>query len=321
MGWERHSVVERLHFVYENTFFWGIDAKIVFFFMVIIALGISAILTWVLRDIKLNEDRNLGEVRMEEVEGVTRSLYNRIASSRSLVIYYDDEEDVFHKYTKIKRFDILNYDDSNYKSIRELHGINVSGKPTQYVSYCESTEYKVSFNDTKILAYDIASGKKLKVECCHADMDEKLNTHSFRIMFDKPLEPGHIFQIVFYIEFPHELDCLSQTKEIMTLSLVRIRKRIENVTFYVMLNFNPELVYLYSYNANKKKMQIIPQHSESVREGKCTSQILGMRDDILKNFPIDRSVQLYIAGMDVQKPKDSMYIIEYSCSHSLKKKG
>ena len=195
-----------------------------------------------------------------------------------------------------------------------FRSINASGKATKYIPYCESTEYKVSFNNIKILAYDIVSGKKLKVECCHADADEKLNTHSFRIMFDKPLEPNHIFQIIFYIEFPHELDCLSQTKEIMTLSLVRIRKKIENISFYILLNFNPELVYLYSYNDKNKKMKNIPQPNEIVREGKCSAQVLGIREDILDNFPIDKEVSFYIAGMDIQKPKDSMYIVEYSCS-------
>lgn len=297
-------------FIFENTFFLGKSPIIVFIGIVIVSIMLSAILTWLLKDFKIDSDKDLGNVAIDD--GVKRSLFNRIGSSRSLVVYFNDEVDTFHKYTKIKRYDILNYADSNYRSIRELHGINASRKPTKYVPYCESTEYKVSFNDIKIIAYDIASGKKLKVECCHADKDEKLNTHSFRILFDKPLEPNHIFQIAFYIEFPNELDCLSQTKEIMTLSLVRVKKRIENVSFYIMLNFNPELVYLYSYSTKKEKLKIIPQHGESVREGRCSTKILGIREDILNNFPINKNLNFYIVGMDIQKPKESMYIIEYS---------
>lgn len=78
---------------------------------------------------------------MDNDDGVKSRLIDRIGSSRSLLIYYHDEVDVKHKYTQIKRYDILDYRQSDYKSIREFHGINAYNEPTLYIPYSESTEY------------------------------------------------------------------------------------------------------------------------------------------------------------------------------------
>lgn len=283
------------------------------YFIITIAISIvlSGVLTFILRDVKFSDIPKF--IELQKDDRIKRHLLNRIGSSRSLEVYYDDEIDNMHKYTQVKRYDILDYNDKNYKSIRELYGINVSRKATLYIQYSESTEYKVSFDEINIIAYDIVSGKKLKVECCHADSDEKLNTHNFRIMFDKPLKPNQIFQIVYYIEFPHELECLSQTKEIMSLSLVRIKKKVENVSFYVLLNFRPDSVCFYSFNKKGQKIELLPQHNEDVKEAKCSSETLGIREDILNNFPIDSTKIFNIMGINVSKPKCSMFLIEYLC--------
>ena len=297
-------------FLEKNPFI--IEHSIGYFVVsILISIVISAVLTFILKDIKFSDTPKF--IELQKDDKIKRHLMNRIGSSRSLEVYFEDEIDTMHKYTNVKRYDILDYDDKNYKSIRELYGINVSRKATLYIQYSESTEYKVSFNDIKIIAYDIVSGKKLKVECCHAAPDEKLNTHNFRVVFDKPLKPNQLFQIVYYIEFPHELECLSQTKEIMSLSLVRIKKKIENVSFYVLLNFKPDAVCFYSFFKKGRKIELLPQLNEDVREAKCSSETLGIREDILNKFPIDSKKIFNIVGINISKPKCSMFLIEYSC--------
>lgn len=297
-------------FIFGNIAFLGDKPIISFVILIAISIVLSLIITFLLKDVKKNVEDDFETCDNNEIK---RTLLNRIGSSRSLEVYYDDEIDKRHKYSIIKRFDILDYSGSaNFKSIRELKGINSSNKITTYIPYSESTEYKLSFNDIKIIAYDVSSGKKLKVECCHANPDEKLYTHSFRIMFDQPLKPNHIFQIAYYIEIPHELECLSVRKEIMSMSLVRIKKKVENMQFYIMLNFNPSSMGYYSYNKKKRCFKTTSNQNDVVRESKISSNELGIRDDILSKFPIDTNKLYYKIGMDVPTPSDSMYVIEYS---------
>ena len=293
--------------------FFGGEASSYFVIMGVFSFVLAFLISMLLKNLKIENDENVGSVA--PTDGITRSLFNRIGSSRSLAIYYSDEVDSAHKYSSFKRYDILDYDDNHYRSIRIVEGMNASKETTVSIPYCESTEYKVGFNDITILAYDVSSGKKLKVECCHADPHEKLNTHSFRVVFDKPLEPHQHFHIAYYVSFPHELDCLSQTKEIMSISLVRIKRRIERLSFSVFLNFRPEYVRLYSYEKSKKKETIIPEQ-RAVYESKCSSNTIALREDILDKFPIDKDKMFSVAGLEIPNPKSSMYIIEYSCSPS-----
>lgn len=299
-------------FIFEDTSFLGEKPGICFVIFILISLVLSLVITFLLKDVKKSENITV-DCSTCDTEEIKKRLINRIGSSRSLDIYYEDDIDNWHKYSTVKRYDILDYNCSNYKSIRELHGINASKKTTLYIPYCESTEYKISFNEIKVMAYDISTGKKLKVECCYANPDEKLNTHSFKIYFDKPLKPNQIFHIAYYIEFPHELDCLSSIKEIMSLSLVRIKKRIGNIEFCVMLSFEPASVCYYSYDKNNKNIEILSNQNCMVRETRFCSQEVDIRDDILSKFPIDRTETFYKIGVDVPNPKESMYIIEYSC--------
>lgn len=281
-----------------------------FILSIIISIIISAIFTFYLKRYKISDSTNIDN--MDNDDGVKSRLIDRIGSSRSLQIYYHDEVDVKHKYTQIKRYDVLDYSQSDYKSIRELHGINTSKESTLYIPYSESTEYKVSFKDIKIIAYDMATGQELKVECCHANMNKKLNTHNFRILFNKPLKPNQIFQIVYYIECPRELECLNATDEIMSLSLVRIKKKIENVSFYILLDSKPSSTCMYSYDYNSKTALLMPELNEDVRVTKCTQDSIGIRNDILTKFPIDTTKDYYLQGANITKPNKSMYIIEYS---------
>ena len=293
--------------------FFGGKASTYFIIIAIFSFMLALLITMLLKNLKLENDENIGSVA--PTDGITRSLFNRIGSSRSLAIYYSDEMDTAHKYSSIKRYDILDYDDNHYRSIRILEGMNASKEATLSIPYCESTEYKVGFNDIIILAYDVSSGKQLKVECCHADPNEKLNTHSFRIVFSKPLEPHQHFNIAYFVSFPHELDCLSQTKEIMSISLVRIKRKVGRLSFNVFLNFKPEYVRLYSYDKSKKKETIIPEQ-RAVYESTCSSNVIALREDILNKFPIDKNKTFSVAGLEIPNPKSSMYIIEYSCSPS-----
>lgn len=242
---------------------------------------------------------------------VVKQMFNRIGSSRSLM-RYKDMEDNNHKYSNISRFDILDYNCANYQSIRVFHGTNISKSISSYLPYCESTEFRIGFDDITIVAYDMLTGRKLKVECANDSSKEKLCTHCFRINFEKPLKPGESFHICYYISFPYELHCLSQEKEIMSISLVRLKKKpIDNLFFSILLNFEPSLVRFFSYNKNNEKSQTLHSNEKLRKTGlsSCLSDIIS--ENILRKLPIDLNQEFYEMGINIPKAKQSMYIIEY----------
>ena len=241
---------------------------------------------------------------------IIEQMNNRIGSSRSL-IKYKDMIDNKHKYLSISRYDVLDYTSANYQSIRIFHGTNVSHSTSTDLPYCESTEYKISFNEITVEAYDILSGKKLKVECANNSPNEKLCTHRFRINFERPLQPNESFHILCYISFPHELSCLSQDKEIMSISLVRIKKKpVNNLSFSVLLNYEPSLVRFFSYNANSDKAKTL-HTNEVVKKESIENCLTGINKNILSLLPINIKQEFYTIGINISKAKESIYLIEY----------
>ncbi len=287
-----------------------------FFIISIISFICSLIIALLLRHFQIpNKDSVYHELNkpkdMKNPENVIiEQMYNRVGSSRSL-IRYKDMEDSKHKYSVLNRFDILDYNCANYQSIRVFHGTNASKSVSAYLPYCESTEYRISFNSIIIEAYNILTGKKLKIECANNSPDEKLCTHRFKINFDKPLQSGESFHILYYISFPHELSCLSQDKEIMSISLVRIKKKpIENLSFSIMLNYEPSLVRFFSYNEHSEKSKTL-HSNEAVKKYRLADCINDVNETILKKLPIDINQEFYKTGINISKAKQTMYIIEY----------
>ena len=102
--------------------------------------------------------------------------------------------DAVHHYTKIYRQDLLDYSTGNFVSIRRLCGYNASDRLSAFLPYSESSEQKLPFSDTDLVALDFASGDDLVVEPFH-DPDDMAFTHAFKIYFPSPLAPGAAFDI------------------------------------------------------------------------------------------------------------------------------
>lgn len=148
-----------------------------------------------------------------------------------------------HHYELIFRQDMLDYDTGDFYSLRRLRGRNVSQRPTSWVPYRESSENQFTFADADVTAFDYETRAPLDVdpELKH----QKSHTHAFRIHFARPIEPGEPFDVVYNIRLPGELNELRHESEVMSISLVRVAKRLGELIFNVVANFKPTAAAAY----------------------------------------------------------------------------
>jgi SIR2-like domain len=167
-------------------------------------------------------------------------LVSRLGTGLSLQVN-TDHLDTAHSYSLIERTDLLDYMSGNFVSIRRLTGVNESERLSSYLVYSESSERKLRFDQTDVQAFDTGLRKPLLVEP-FAERSEMMFTHAFKVFFAKPISPGESFDIVYRITLPGELDVLSPQNEIMSISLSRITRTVEKLSFNVCLSFRPRTV-------------------------------------------------------------------------------
>jgi NAD-dependent SIR2 family protein deacetylase len=164
-------------------------------------------------------------------------LVSRLGTGLSLQVN-PDHVDSTHRYLSIERTDLLDYESGNFVSLRRLHGTNLSERLSSYVVYSESSEKKLSFSQTDVRAYDVSTREPLAVEPFN-EKSEMMFTHAFKIFFPNPISPEEEFDLVYRITLPGELQVLSSKNEIMSISLSRIARQVEQLRFSVCLNFRP----------------------------------------------------------------------------------
>lgn len=169
-------------------------------------------------------------------------IVSRLGTGLSLG-FEDAAVDRVHKYSLLRRTDLLDYRSGDFVTIRRLKGFNTSDAISSYLLYCESTERKCTFAETETIAFDFVSQQPLLVEPTEG-FTKRLFTHTFRIYFPRPIAPGQEFDIVYKLKLPGELAELSQVDEMMSLSLVRIEQPVSRVEFNVVLNFQPRGVMI-----------------------------------------------------------------------------
>ena len=182
---------------------------------------------------------------IEDTSDIFNILNHRIGSQISTRTLDEKEYDNIHKFMLIFRQDLLKYDNRNYFSFRELRGVNVGKSVSSYLVYTESTDIPISFNDIKINARNNLNGKALVVECLHSVTEKRLQ-HTFKINFDQPIAQNQFFDISYSIEILNEMDFYDKTKEIQSISLVRIKQPISILKFNVCLDFEPRAVKVYA---------------------------------------------------------------------------
>jgi len=210
-------------------------------FITVIATGILVAVIWARHEATPKGKRIL-------------DISERVGSLQSM---NDIHSDNYHKFTYIKRQDLLDYkviqrNDSqtssgrDFVSIRVLEGYNTYKNPTDGIVYLECSEYKAYYQEIKIVAYDMITKKELKVEFLGLNKDKKHTSFPFKIYFSKPLKQRETFKIAFSITLKNELEVLTDDDEIMSICLLRYKKGIEKLDFNVCLDFEPQVVNVLS---------------------------------------------------------------------------
>lgn len=210
--------------------------------------------------------------------------------------------DETHIYLKIFRQDLLDYKSGDFYSLRRIKIKNATNEDSPFMIYSESTENKCRFRDTHVKAYGFRTKKPLLVESFE-DPNKPMLTHAFRIYFPKPLKPDETFELIFTIKMPGELKKLSKNKEVMSISLTRIKKGVEKLEFNVCLNFKPSKYYIEYVNVNFRKL--------SFNDVLPTLDKYKPKYWFEKKYRIKWSSRPYIISWNCANPSEKGYFINY----------
>jgi len=229
---------------------------------------------------------------------------DRIGSMKSLDINNDISIDNTHEYLLIHRQDYLDCNEGHYYSVRHLTGINTTNQLSDSLVYSESTEYKISYKDIKIEAYNYKTKEQLVIKSLK-DEQKPTSTHIFKIHFHKPIDKNEQFDIVYSIFLPNELKCLNSQDEVMSISLIRIKKKVHNLIFNLCLDFNPTLVKVYSLKDLDNKYKLLKNNTK-------INKFNISKDEFKQfNFGISWSKEPYIINWSKKNPTDKLYVLQY----------
>lgn len=139
------------------------------------------------------------------------------------------------------------------------------------------------------------------VECLHSTTEKRLQ-HTFKINFDNPIKPNGKFDVSYSIIIPNELSVYDKTKEIQSISLVRIKQPIEKLNFNICLNFEPRAVKTYSKKLNNSITEIYGAQLKKYIPDTNLQEYYNIEWD---NFTP------YIIELNVENPTDDQYIIQF----------
>ena len=225
----------------------------------------------------------------------------RLGTGLSLQVNKDHVDRVHH-YDLLWRQDLLDYNTGDFYSVRRLQGTNVSTQLSIGLLYSESSEQKISFEQTGIEALDVESQEPLEVEPIDRG-GELAFTHPFFIRFPTPIVPGGHFDVVYAIRLPGELDVLNQDSEIMSVSLARITQGVDTLTFNVALNFEPSWIEARCLSDSGEQIACdgTPPFVDQFTPGEWFEE----------HFDIDWTSAPYIIRWSIQSPSSDLYIIHY----------
>lgn len=247
------------------------------------------------------EKKQIPNDAQNRINEINKKITDRIGVLKSSEKPDKDLMDSQHSISLFERIDILDYSNDDYMSYRVINGKNDSKSISPFLKYKESTDSKTSAKELIVEAYDLKTGKELKVE--FEEKEQKVYVHKFKIMFTTPLKPQQEFSIIYFIKIPNELSQLSDNEEMMSISLNRFEKKIEKLSFGVYLDFIPAQIETFLRNQNSEA-EIIDASPELVMTEKVTT------DERFNKFVDNISTKSKIM-LDVEKPKKETYVIYY----------
>ena len=237
-----------------------------------------------------------------ELSRLKSVLSQRIGTKFSFEVIDEKLIDRRHRYALLEREDFLSYEDGNYLSVRRIVGHNNSRLVSGGLIYCESTEYKISFEECEVVAFDTKTKEVLFVEPV-TDTGYPLITHAFKIHFPSPIKRGEKFDITYRIFFPNEIRILDPQREIMSISLRRIKFPVGLLKFRVSLDFFP--ITTKAFERVGSKYYVHQSSRLSVSEYSGTENEIR---SFLSNIPTGLKSTI---TLEVNKPNADMYIVEY----------
>ena len=279
--------------------FWGIYDFSGIGVIGIIILGVICLVLILFKAVfdkiyKTNDD----QLRVDELNN---KITNRIGVLKSSEKPDKELMDSFHRISLIERVDILDYSTNDYLSYRIIKGVNVSKRNSPFLKYKESTDSKTSSDQLVLRAYDLKTGKELKIE--FEEKTQKVYVHKFKIMFTTPINNNEEFSIIYFMKIPNELGQLSDNEEMMSISLNRFENKIDKLKFGIYLNFVPSIVEPF------------------IRDVDGSAGLLDIKPDILETneIEIDERFRQYLdkieikskISIDVDKPKKQTYVLHY----------
>jgi hypothetical protein len=228
-------------------------------------------------------------------------LISRLGPGLSLQVN-PEHVDTIHRYSLVERTDLLDYESGDFVSIRRLSGTNESELLSTHLIYSESSERRLSYSETNLMAFDANTKEPLSVEPL-VDHDALMFTIGYKIFFRRPLSPGEIFDVVFRISLPGELRELSETDEVMSISLARIARGTMRLRFNVCLNFRPTSVKMECLDGEGSREEVIgdPARIEAYEP----------REWYEKQLNIDWGAQPSIVRWQRFEPDSMLYILNY----------
>lgn len=293
------SIVAAIFAVMEFLEYFGVFSFSGFGIKGIISLFVISIIGIICKIIyEKTQTPNDAQNRINEIN---EKITERIGVLKSSEKPEKDLMDSQHSIALFERMDILDYSTNDYMSYRIINGKNDSKSNSPFLKYKESTDSKTSAKELIIKAYDLKTGKELKVE--FEEKENKVYVHKFKIMFTTPLKPQQEFSIIYFIKIPNELSQLSDNEEMMSISLNRFEKKIEKLRFGVYLDFIPVQIetFLRNQNSEAEIIDSIPVLEE-------TEEVF--IDERFKIFMDNISIKSKIL-LEVEQPKKETYVIYY----------
>jgi len=203
------------------------------------------------------------------------------------------------------RNDVLDYNTSDYVSVRQLSGRNLGRSVATSFLYSEATDFDIAFDDIQIDAIDTSSRKPLIIQG-PKDSGEQCAKHEFRILFATPIERGQEFSIAFSIRVPGELSWVKRRTggQLQTISMAHYARPVSKLTLCLSLNFVPLAARGFSVKSIDDARGFSSIELEHHSGFSCGTGIEGL----LLN-PLPNSVITY--SMSIEHPRGLLYGVEY----------
>ena len=174
-----------------------------------------------------------GDLAQAKLERRTRD--ERLSFGLSLEGHNEDVNDSIHHYSLIRRIDILDSRNGDYRSHRWLTIENVSETPSLSICHLEAGENKIRYEQLAARAcLSDHDGKRLAVDSL--TRTQPSFTQKIRIAFDKPLLPGASLSLYYRLRWPGEAFAYADGENSQSISLVRYRQGVDRVEFGVLGN-------------------------------------------------------------------------------------